>query len=144
MLPTRILTNRSLFWPPLDLFEDLNRAIGRRWPEDNLDRTGVYPVDVHEDDENVYIEAEVPGFGKDQLEVTLENDRLTITAKRDAHEDRKSEAHLSERRFSCFARKFNLPNPVDESKVDAKLENGVLYLTLHKREEVKPRRIEVK
>ena len=144
MLPTRILTNRSLFRPPLDLFEDLNRAVGRWWPEESLDRVGVYPVDIHEDDEHVYIEAEVPGFTKDQIEVTLENDRLTITADRDVHEDRKTEAHLSERRFTRLARTFTLPNTVDEAKVDAKLDNGVLYLTLHKREEVKPRRIEVK
>jgi HSP20 family protein len=52
--------------------------------------------------------------------------------------------HLRERRYSRVARRFTLPDSVDDQKVDAKLSDGVLHLTLHKKAEVSPRKIEVK
>ena len=102
-----------------------------------------YPVDVHEDDNHLYVDAEMPGFQKDDVSVTLEKGILSISAERNA-EEKSGEKHLSERRFTKVARSFTLPVEVDENKVDAKLVDGVLHLTLHKKEEVKPRKIELK
>jgi len=73
----------------------------------------------------------------------LENGVLTIAAERGPAEA-KGEQHLSERRYTRVSRSFMLPKTIDENKVDAKLADGVLSLTLHKRDEVKPRQIEVK
>ncbi len=106
---------------------------------------GNYPVDVHEDDDSITIEAEMPGFKKDEIDVNFEKGVLTIKAERDVKEDKgNSKKHLSERRFSRIQRSFSLPRTVDSSNVEAKLQDGVLHLKLNKTEESKPRRIEVK
>ncbi len=144
MLPTQV-RRASRGDTPIDFLQDeFNRMLSRWWSEGS-DRgtTGIYPVDIREDDDHIYVEAELPGFKREDVEVTLENGMLHILAQRKQAEV-KGEAHLAERRFVRVARSFTLPNSVDEGKVDAKLVDGVLYLTLNKREEVKPRKIEVK
>ncbi len=145
MLPTRICRTRRPAWvSPLDLLhDDFDQIVGRWFGEDSGATIGAYPVDIHEDDEHVYVEAELPGFTKDQVEVTFENGVLSITAERKRDDSPKGQAHLTERRFTRVARRFALPNTVDESNIAAKLDNGVLYLTLNKREEAKAHRIEV-
>ena len=105
---------------------------------------GAYPVDIREDDNHVYVDAEMPGFTAAQVNVTLEDGVLTIEAQRDEKEQTDGTTHLRQRRYSRINRRFTLPNTVDEDKVGAKLEHGVLHLTLTKREEVRPRKIEVK
>lgn len=129
-------------------FEALERDFGRvlsRFADDNgHDATGAYPVDIREDNDHIYVEAELPGFTRDQVNVTLENRVLSIIAERGKPTlEEGTKEHLSERRFIRVARSFTMPDTVDEGKVDAKLVDGVLKLTLHKKEEVKPRRIEV-
>ena len=106
--------------------------------------TAAYPVDIHEDENHLYVEAEMPGFNRDDVNVTLENGLLTIAAERQEQPKREGETHLNERRYRRVQRSFTLPNTVDEDNVAAKLEDGVLKLTLNKKEEVKPRKIEVK
>lgn len=143
MLPTRVLRNRNVWDSPLSVLRDeLDRAFHGQWPETG-DVFASYPVDIREDEDHIYIEAEVPGFKKSEIDITLENGVLTISAERKV-EPVKGESHLNERRFTRVQRRFTMPNTVDESRVDAKLEDGVLHLTLNKREEVKPRKIEVK
>ena len=105
-----------------------------------------YAVDVREDNDHIYVEAELPGFKKDEVDVTLENQILTISAERreGGSTDPKSGEHLlHERRYTRFLRSFTLPPTVDEQTVNAKLADGVLTVTLNKREESKPRKIAV-
>src|SRR5690606_11818256 len=104
-----------------------------------------YAVDVREDADHIYVEAELPGFRKEDVDITLENQTLTITAERKEEKDdqKKGDLLLHERRYSRFERSFTLPPTVDESKCDAKLADGVLTITLDKREESKPRKISV-
>lgn len=143
MLPIRRV--RSSWADPFDLLHrDLDRMISRYIaPDEPQGLTASYPVDIREDAEHIYVDAELPGFTREQVNVTLENGQLTISAERNI-ENTEAEHHLQERRFTRVSRSFSLPNTVDESKVDAKLADGLLRLTLNKREEVKPRRIEVK
>jgi len=144
MLPT---TRRNE--NPFEMMRDLERAFDWPWfwrgaegrPTEAL---GAYPVDIREDDTNVYVEAELPGFKRDEIDVTMEQGVLTINAQRKIEEKKGEEQHLTERRFTRVSRSFRLPTPVDENKIEAHLEEGVLTLSLPKREEVKPRRIEVK
>ena len=106
---------------------------------------GNYPVDVDEDDEKITIEAEMPGFKRDEIDVNVENGVLTIKAERsskDASDGKKR--HMAERRFTRVQRAFTLPRTVDGSEVDAGLKDGVLTLTLKKSEESKPRKIEIR
>lgn len=143
MLPILRRNTRSAWESPLDLLDrEFNRAVGRAF-EGNGDWAVGYPVDITEDDNNILVEAEMPGFKRDEISVTLESGILSITGERKA-QDRKGQEHLTERRYLKVARSFTLPTSIDESKIDAKLEEGVLKLRLPKTEAVKPHRIAVK
>jgi len=123
----------------------LGRFFGQQ-QSDGGTRLAPYAVDVREDADHFYVEAELPGFKKDDVNITLENQMLTISAERSEQKDEKGpkgEMLLHERRYNQFLRSFTLPPTVDEQTVNAKLDNGVLTITLNKREETKPRRIEV-
>ncbi len=136
-------TLRREYENPIDLLRDFDRAVNRMWgSEPNGFTTAAYPVDIRETEDHLIIEAELPGFEKKDVDVTLENGVLSITAQRSS-EKREGQAHLAERRFNRVQRRFSLPTTVDESKVDAKLDNGVLTLRLSKREEAKARKITV-
>ena len=106
-----------------------------------------YGVDIREDADHFYVEAELPGFKKDEVDITLENQTLTIAAERRSEtkqgEGKKGELLLHERRYSRFLRSFTLPPTVDEGSVNAKLADGVLTVTINKREETKPRKVKV-
>ncbi len=147
MLPTLMRRRshpllRASFDPFPDFFDSaLDRAVD---DAGTSDLHGVYPVDIHEDDTHIHVEAELPGFTSDQIDVTLESGVLSITAQRDEQPEREGTTHLSQRRFTRVNRRFSMPDSVDEQNVEAKLEHGVLHLTLAKRPEVQPRKIEVK
>jgi HSP20 family protein len=113
---------------------------------DGGERLAPYAVDVREDGDHFYVEAELPGFRKEDVDVTLENQQLTISAERRDEQKKdgpKGDLLLHERRFSRFLRSFTLPPTVDEQTVNAKLQDGVLTITLNKREETKPKKISV-
>lgn len=124
-----------------DLGAMLNRFLGS--PQDGGGRFAPFGVDVREDADHLYVEAELPGFTKDDVDITLENQTLTISAERKEEKEEKGELLLHERRYRQFLRSFTLPPTVDEKSVDAKLADGVLKITLNKREETKPRKISV-
>jgi HSP20 family protein len=121
----------------------LGRVLGR--PSDGGTGWAPYAVDVREDADHFYVEAELPGFKKEEVDITLENQTLTIAAERQElpPEQVKGDFMLKERRYNRFLRSFTMPPTVDERQVDAKLADGVLYITLNKREESKPRKIPV-
>lgn len=123
-----------------DLSTVLNRFFGG---QDGGTRLAPFGVDVREDADHLYVEAELPGFSKEDVEITLENQTLTIQAERKEETEKKGELLLHERRYRQFLRSFTLPPTVDEKSVDAKLSDGVLKITLNKREETKPRKISV-
>jgi len=105
-----------------------------------------YGVDIREDADHLYVEADIPGFKKEEVDITLENQTLTISAEHreeTKENEKKGDWLLNERRYARFLRSFSLPPTVDDQKVDAKLQDGVLKVTLNKREETKPRKIQV-
>jgi HSP20 family protein len=147
-LPTRVQRGQA---DPLELAQRefdslLGRLVGGREGRDG-GYMAPYAVDVREDADHVYVEAELPGFKKDEVDITLENQTLTISAERKADTKQgngsKGELLLHERRYTRFLRSFTLPPTVDEQTVNAKLSEGVLTITLNKREETKPRKIQV-
>jgi HSP20 family protein len=150
-LPTRV--SRALTIDPLDLVSrEFGSAMGRLFNVRDAMESGAmapYAVDVREDGDHIYVEAELPGFRKDEIDLTLENQTLTITAERKEEKQQQGngaeggEYLLKERRHTRFSRSFTLPPTVDEGKVDAKLADGILRITLNKREETKPRKINV-
>jgi len=101
-------------------------------------------VNVWEDTDNVYAEAELPGLKLDDIELLVMGDELTIKGERkDVCEDEVS-YHRKERDAGYFNRVFRLPVGVDAEKVEATLRDGVLTVTMPKADEAKPRKIEVK
>ena len=102
------------------------------------------PVNLWEDDDFVYAEAELPGLKLADLEITVTADRqLTIKGQRQAAAPPKIEWHRQERGFGTFERTVELPVPVDAGKVEACLENGVLTIKMAKSPAAKPRKIPV-
>src|SRR5689334_12909279 len=199
-LPVRIARGHHSQVDPLDLARnDINgmlRLFGRGLFGDDLDAgslasIGNYGVDIREDESHVYVIADLPGFRKEDVDISIEDGTLTITAERREEvvvppggqpgaqgrpgqqgESRQGQAEqqqqqqqeqqqqagaasgpgrgeeqgeylLRERRVQRFVRSFTLPPNVDDQHVQARLENGVLTVTLNKREESKPRRVQV-
>jgi len=107
--------------------------------------TAFPPVNVWQDTDNVYVEAELPGMKLDDLEIyVVEGNQLALRGERKPFTADKGVWHRQERGFGKFARTIPLPVPVDLDKVEARFENGVLHVALPKSEAAKPRRITVK
>lgn len=139
---------RPGFWalgPLGEMQNEIERFITDMWGgEEGPSSYWGYKVDVHEDGDHVYVEAELPGLTKDEIDITLENGIMTIRGEKKSNtEKRDQNYHMRERLYGKFSRSFQLPTTVDDAKVEATLEDGVLKVLLHKREEVKPKRIEV-
>jgi len=103
-------------------------------------------VNITESDEAYYLEIAAPGLNKDDFQLSLDHNILTVSAEQKAeNEDKDNNGKYKRREFSytSFKRSFTLPNSVDADGIGAKYENGVLNLSVPKREEVKPRTIAV-
>ena len=153
-LPTRV--NRSQqYIDPVEVahreFDSvLNRFFGGNYVGGDGGNLAPYGVDVREDGDHLIVDAELPGFKKEDVDITLENQTLTISAQKkldqpaQPQEGKQQQAYLlRERRYTRFQRSFTLPDTVDEQSVNAKLQDGVLTITLNKRPETKPRKIQV-
>lgn len=102
-------------------------------------------VDIHEDKDGINISADLPGMTQKDVQVNIDNNVLTLSGERKLdREDKRDNYHRIERFYGKFSRSFSLPNTVDTDKVEAHMENGVLRIHLPKREEAKPRQIEIK
>ncbi len=99
-------------------------------------------VNIFETKDGYVLEAEMPGVSKEGLEITLEGNEMTIVGHRQT-EVQPGELLFRERRLADYRRVFELDPAVDTTKVSAKMEQGVLTLTLPKSEQVKPRKIKV-
>jgi HSP20 family protein len=123
------------------LFDDfLNRAFN--------EPAGLRPwtpaVDIVETENDLVLTADIPGIKLEDIDIRLENGTLTISGERKfENEEKKGAYHRVERSYGSFQRAFALPDTVDVDKVDAHYENGVLKVTLPKKEIAKPRSIKV-
>jgi len=145
-LPTRVSRGIATVDPFEAAQREFDTVLGRlfRGEGDGGNRWAPYAVDVREDADHIYVDVELPGFKKEEVDITLENQTLTISAERqEKSEEKKGDYLLNERRYNRFLRSFTLPPTVDEKKVDAKLNDGMLSIMLNKREETKPRKISV-
>lgn len=91
--------------------------------------------DVVEDNKNYTLKFDLPGVQKDQVKVEVSDDQLTIKAERqEEHTTKGKKKYVSEISYGTYLRTFRLPAPVDEKKVEAKFDNGVLTITVPKTE----------
>ena len=109
-------------------------------------REGVYPLlNVSEDPDHIYVQAELPGVNPEDLDITLKEQSLVLRGERKIPpEEKNANYHRRERESGFFRRALRLPVPVDSNKVEASCKDGVLTITLAKPEEIKPRQISVK
>ena len=130
-------TNHGLLAPWRGRTHDWDRLLGaaRDWTP---------TADLHETEDAYTIEAELPGLTKDDVHIEIEDNVITLRGER-KHEKETTEKgfrHI-ERRYGHFTRSFEVVNGFDGDKVAATLDNGILHVTLPKREEAKPKKIEV-
>jgi HSP20 family protein len=113
-----------------------------RWPASVM----VPDLDVHENDKSITIEVELPGVEEKDVSVTFANGYLTIKGeKKTEREEKKENYYLAERSFGSFERSLRLPDTLDDSKIEAKFDKGVLKVTAPKRPEAQApeRKIEI-
>ncbi|MCF7929077.1 MAG: Hsp20/alpha crystallin family protein [Spirochaetales bacterium] len=102
-------------------------------------------VDIREEQDHYFLEAELPGMTEKDVDVSIDNNLLTISSARKEENEEKKEGYLvRERKQRSFARSFVLPRDVEKDKIEASYKNGLLTLDIPKSEKAKPRTIEVK
>jgi HSP20 family protein len=124
------------------LFSDVYRSA-----DDDVMRRGTWapPVDIYDSgNHELVIKAELPDMNKEDIEITVENNTLTLRGEKKVDNEMKDEnCHRIERTYGSFSRAFSLPTTVDTSKVSADYNKGVLTIKLPVREEAKPKQIQV-
>jgi HSP20 family protein len=135
------------------LFEDfLGRRFGRwwpsiRWPETRLfAETEMIPsVDIFEDKDDIVVKSEIPGIAKDDINVNVTDNTITISGEKKKEEKvEKKDYYRLERSFGSFSRTFHLPAEVQTDKAKATFKDGVLEVTMQKTEEAKKKETKVK
>jgi HSP20 family protein len=133
-----------------NLQEEMNRifsnSLTRGFGDEGTTRGAWMPnVDIYETPDALVLEAELPGMSREDFELTIENNILTLRGERRFEkEDENLTHHRLERAYGTFVRSFTLPPTVSLEDATAEYKNGVLRVVLKKREEVKARRIEIK
>src|SRR5205814_6995932 len=131
------------------LQEEANRlftgSIQRAFDEEGIARGAWSPsVDIYENKEQIVLEAELPGMNREDFDLSFENNVITLRGERRFEKrDESDNYHRVERSYGSFSRSFTLPPTVSGEGIAAEYRNGVLRVTLPKREEVKARRIEI-
>ena len=102
------------------------------------------PVDVFESGDNIVLKADLPGLSQNDVEISVEGSTLTINGERKKETQTEEKGYYRmERHYGTFTRSFTLPATVDPNRIDATFTQGVLTVTLPKREESKPKQIKV-
>ena len=124
---------------------EMDRLAGTFAPTAGLTAAGGFPaVNLYAGRDGIAVVAELPGVAKEDLDVQAHRDTLTLRGTRRPAAEREDAYHRRERRSGAFTRTVQLPYRVDPERVEARLEDGVLRLSLGRPEEDKPRRIEIK
>jgi HSP20 family protein len=138
--------SESTGWDPFRIMESMLRWDPLTGSLSSGGSAEVYvpKFDVRETKDSYVFTADLPGIKEDGLDISLTGNRLTVSGKREAEEQTQSDRyHLYERSYGSFSRTFTLPEGIDSEHVNADLKDGVLTLTVAKKPEVQPRRIQV-
>lgn len=101
-------------------------------------------VDIYETENEFVLTANMPGVSKENVKIKLEDGNLIIMGRIDYSERIKNRFVLSETEIGNYCRRFRISDGIDESRIDAKLDNGQLHIILPKHERIKPKNIEIK
>jgi HSP20 family protein len=100
-------------------------------------------VDIYEKDGEIKLLADLPGVSEESLDISVEDDTLTLSAEQNRPTDLSDYTTRAEYRYGRFERSFTMSNEIDRNNITANLNNGVLTLTLPKKAEAKPKQIKV-
>jgi HSP20 family protein len=138
-------------WEPFRGMEQLRREMDRLWDqaygsERHRRRAGVFPLlNLSEDQDHVYVRAELAGVRPEDIDITLEENKLVLRGERKIPAEEKVVGyHRREREAGSFRRVVGLPERLDPEKVEAVFKDGILTITLTKPEKLKPKQISVK
>jgi len=134
------------FGPLIQLQSEMNRLFENFFEDTPALRgyaTGYPSVNLWEDGQNAYLEAELPGLGMEDIELLVTGNELTLNGERKPNQEPNASYHRRERATGRFSRTLTLPWEVDAEKVEAKLADGVLTMTLPKCESCKPHKIKL-
>jgi HSP20 family protein len=128
--------------------EQMNRLLDLAWNRETGEelKDGIWqpPVDIYEDANTVTIKAELPDVEQKDVEVKIEDNTLILRGERKLDQSvRKENYHRIERYYGSFQRSFALPQTIDQKKVKASCDKGVLTIILPKKEETRPKQIHV-
>lgn len=129
-----------------DLESEMDRLMSGSltWPEEFEGIDFTPPVNFKETTKDYVVEFDIPGINKEDVKIEIENNRLMVSGERcEQAEDKDSRHYLSETYYGSFMRSFQLPTPVDENKVDAKYDHGVLRVTVPKLGAAKSKEIRI-
>jgi len=138
------LTTRNDYRTPVvSPFDSLFSNLLGDW---GLTSSKIPPVDITETDKAYIVEAELPGYKQEDVKVNIEKHVLRLSSAKQSAKEEKDENKLliCERHAQSFERSFSLPEDVDEAMIEGEFANGVLTVTLPKKEVVQPKSIEVK
>ena len=144
--------SRITRWGPLRNVSTLQEQVNRLFEDtflrgrvEDSDITSWTPaVDIYEDGNQMVIKADLPDVDEKDIDIRVENNTLTIRGERKFEQKVEEENYLRvERAYGAFSRSFSLPSSVNTDSINAEYKNGVLSVTLPKREESKPRQIKV-
>ncbi|HLK48007.1 MAG TPA: Hsp20/alpha crystallin family protein [Bryobacteraceae bacterium] len=125
----------------LRLFED---AFTRMWSEPTTNRPWSPAVDIFETENELVLKADLPEVSLDDIDVRMENQTLTIAGERKFEKKESTKGfHRIERNYGNFVRSFAVPSEFDTDNIKAEFRNGVLSVTLPKKEAAKPRQVKV-
>ena len=142
-------------WDPFrelsSIQNELNRLFGRTFTPEGGERGAardvawVPPVDIGETQDRFLLLVELPGVGRDDADISVEDGVLTLAGTRGFYDGVKEEQfHRVERSFGTFARSISPPQTADVERIAASFDQGVLTIEIPKKEEAKPRKIQVK
>lgn len=136
-------------WSPwrdiVALQEAMNEAVGEPFRRRVLADDGGMEIDLRETDDSYVVKADVPGFSPDEIDVSLHQNMLRISASRKSEEERTEGRWLiRERRTGRMERSISLPETVHADQAEADFSDGVLTISIPKREDAKPRSIQVR
>jgi HSP20 family protein len=124
----------------------LNRMFEAAFGGESLSQGAWLPaVDIYEQaDKTVVVKADLPAVKREDIKVSFEDNVLTVEGTRKPEETTRESVHRVERGYGAFRRSFTVPATVDPARIEATYQDGVLTLKLPRREETKPRQIEIK
>ena len=123
----------------------LSQLFDELWPEYLFLLRNFGNLDLYEDEQNIFIEVELPGFKRSDVEVTLKEGILYLQAKRsNGPPDKQANYYIRERLGGQWSREVQLPMAVNEDKVQATFKEGILKITIEKQQKPKPQKIEIK